>query len=118
LGIWGWNIGIRSHRRLTRFYGPNVKLFPFREALPKIKVTGENALAATGPALAIMDLGNVSLYELGQLISSVASSALRLVGHMDGFCVNNTANNSPVIAHDKVVSVGCRFRVTAQVDNE
>jgi hypothetical protein len=30
------------------------------------------------------------LYELCQLISSVALSALRLVGHMDGFCVNNT----------------------------
>jgi hypothetical protein len=37
---------------------------------------------------------------------------------MDGFCVNNTANNSPIIAHDKVGSVGCRFGVTAQVDNE
>jgi hypothetical protein len=74
----------------TQLYGPDVKLFPFREALPKIKVAGENALAATSPALAIMDLDDVSLYELCQLISSVASSALRLVGHMDGFCVNNT----------------------------
>jgi hypothetical protein len=114
LGILGRNIGIRSHRRRTQFYGPDAKLFPFREALPKIRVTSEKALAATSPALAITDLGNVSLYELRQLILSIAWSALRLVGHMDGFCLNNTANNSPVIAHDKVDSVGCRFGVTAQ----
>jgi hypothetical protein len=77
------------------------------------------APAATSPTLAIMDLGNESLYELGPFISYIALPALRLVvGHMDGFCVHNTANNLPVIAHDKVGWVGCRFGVTAQVDNE
>ncbi len=65
-----------------------------------------------------MDLGDVSLYELRRFISTVASSALRLVGHVDGFRVHNTANNLPVIPHDKVGSVGCRFGVTAEVDNE
>jgi hypothetical protein len=60
----------------------------------------------------------VSLYELCRFISSVASSTLRLVGHMDGFCVHNTANNSPDIAHDKVGLVGCRFGVSTQVFNE
>ena len=92
--------------------------FFLKTTLPKIKVTREKALAATSPALAIMDLGNVSLYKLCQLISSIASSALHLVSHMDGFCMNNTANILPVIAHDKVGLVGCCFGVTAQVDNE
>jgi hypothetical protein len=55
---------------------------------------------------------------LVDLFLSAASSALRLVGHMDGFCVHNTEEISPDIAHDKVGLVGCRFGVTAQVDNE
>jgi hypothetical protein len=59
-----------------------------------------------------MDLGDVSLYELRRFISTVASSTLRLVGHVDGFCVHNTANNSPDITHDTVGSVGCRFGVS------
>jgi hypothetical protein len=49
---------------------------------------------------------------------SLASSALRLLGHMNGFCVDNTAKNSPVVAHDKVASVGCCFGVTAEVEDE
>ncbi len=58
------------------------------------------------------------LYELGRFVASVASSALRVVGHMDGFCVNNTANNPPAIPHDTVASVGCRIGVDAHVYNE
>jgi hypothetical protein len=65
-----------------------------------------------------MDLVDLSLHELHRVISSSALSALRLVGHMEGFCVYNTANNPPVIPHDKVGLVGCRFGVTAEVDNE
>jgi hypothetical protein len=65
-----------------------------------------------------MDLGDVSLYKIRRFISTVASSALRLVGHVDGFRVHNTANNSPDIPHDMVGSVGCRFGVSTRVDNE
>ena len=50
LGILGRNLGIRSHRRRMRFDGPDVELFPFRHAQPKIEVTGKKALAATSPA--------------------------------------------------------------------
>jgi hypothetical protein len=114
LEFWGFWAGILEFAATGRM----LSFFLFEKPPPKIKVTGEKALTATSPALAIMDLGNVSLYELlCQLILSVALSALRLVGHMDGFCENNTANNSPVIAHDKVGLVGCHFGVTAQVDN-
>jgi hypothetical protein len=65
-----------------------------------------------------MDLGDVSLYELRPFISAVASSALRLVGHMDGFRVHSTANNSPDITHDRVGLFGCRFLVSTQVYDE
>ena len=60
----------------------------------------------------------MTLDQLRGFVLSVASSALRLVGHMDGFCVDNTANNPPAIPHDTVASVGCRILVDAHEYNE
>jgi hypothetical protein len=51
---------------------PTLNFLLFRTPSPQIKVTREKALAATSPALIIMDLGNKSLYKLCPIISSKA----------------------------------------------